>query len=240
MTTRRPGKESSNHHMTERSLRCLGALVPLLLACAGSVGPPLGAGFDIRRGDPSGAPISKDIGLIADSHAHYLWGQPTYIQTNIADQMVSPSAIRTPEGDFWGPTTELWFLDKALPNLPLVHLGDATDIACQDEYTTFLTLMGNHKTTSKQPWFEAPGNHDSYFYGNYYEVGGDWSLACSGKPLTKPTFITWYLSALAGQVGPDGKPDVISEAHAEDLKKPTGDVEVTAPFGSGLLKAVAW
>jgi hypothetical protein len=233
-------------------LIALAAAMPLVAGCSlvsqllnsNSPGPPLLDGFDIVTGEPGGDVISRTVGIIADSHAHYLWGEPTLLQTNLADRL-SPSAIRTPQGDLWGATMQAWFLEKAIPSRPIIHLGDAADIACIDEYTAFLTLMAARKQQdpTHPPWFQAPGNHDSNFYGNYYDFGDAWSRACSGHPLVKSMFVKWYLDALTSQTGGDGQPDIIPAALAPQLKALSGKIDIdVASFRPqpGMLASLAW
>ena len=205
------------------------------LFCSDSGGTPLPAAFEIVSGTPQGEAISRTVTIIADSHAHHLWGKPNPLQTEIGDQ-VSPSAIRTPQADLWGPYFQQWMLAFGLKKRPLIHLGDASDLACADEYEAFIAMMNARPDATAFPWFQAPGNHDAYFYGNYHEKGGDWQAACAGStPMTKDMLVGRYLSALAGQPYRDGGIGLLA---GQKLNARTGRFDDLG--GGGLLSAVAW
>ncbi len=205
------------------------------LFCSDSGGTPLPAAFEVVSGAPQGDAISRTVTIIADSHAHHLWGKPNLLQTEIGDR-VSPSAIRTPQADLWGPYFQRWMLAFGLKKRPLVHLGDAADLACADEYEAFIAMMDGRPDAATFPWFQAPGNHDAYFYGNFHEKGGDWQAACAGStPLTKDLLVRRYLSALVGQPYRDGGTSILA---GQRLNVPTARFDDLG--GGGLLSAVAW
>jgi len=212
-----------------------GCSVICSLLCSSGAGPPLAPRFDIRHGHASDATaLSRAVGLIADTHAHYLWGEPTFIQTNLADK-ISASAIRTPQGDLWGPDAERWLLRHALGGKPIIHLGDAADIACIAEYDAFLAMMNDpaNRQGPAQPWFAVPGNHDAYFYGNYQDTTGAWDQACKGSgKLTKSELVTRYLGALAAQ------PDPGAQQLAANVTR--SDYRIDAIGTGGMLVSAAW
>jgi len=213
-------------------MKALSVVLAMNATASCADGPSLASRFDILNGQANGRAASIPVGIIADTHAHYLWGRPTFIQNPLADR-ISASAIRTPQSDLWGPDTEEWLLDR-LVTTPLIHLGDAADIACVAEYDQFLRMMSRHQAKSHQPWFSVPGNHDSYFYGNYQDTGGHWDAACDGsRKLVKSDLVKWYLSALAMQ------PDPKVAAIAGQLGAPSGTID-TPKDRPGLLAAVAW
>lgn len=187
-------------------------------SCATPPPPSLSSAYEILDGQPAdAAPTTGAIVLIADSHYHYLLGRPTFFQTRFADQRFSNSAIRSPQLDLFGDE----FLQEALDREvgakgraeAIVHLGDALDFACDDEWAHFLAQM----STSNAPWVMTPGNHDAFYFGNFDapNIADDWKASCSqgGVPIRKDRFIALYLQALANQPMNTGLRAVISAKH---------------------------
>jgi len=67
---------------SRRRLAVLCAASGALVACGS--GTNLSPTFTILRNPPpTPNQLSRQVALIADSHAHYLYGAPTVIQTNV-------------------------------------------------------------------------------------------------------------------------------------------------------------
>jgi len=177
-----------------------------LAACGG--GTNLSPRYTILRNPPpTPNQLSRQVALIADSHAHYLYGTPTVIQTNVADWF-SASAIRPPQADLWGWRFLRWTLGAIHADVPIIHLGDVSDISCASEFEHFLEEMA--RVQGRKRWVYAPGNHDGFFYGNYDGAttpASLWGQACAGSaPLDKAGVVSGYLGALKKQ-GSVSEPD---------------------------------
>jgi len=129
-----------------------------LAACGG--GTNLSPRYTILRNPPpTPNQLSRQVALIADSHAHYLYGTPTVIQTNVADWF-SASAIRPPQADLWGWRFLRWTLGAIHADVPIIHLGDVSDISCASEFEHFLEEMAvrrRHGRHLGQPLLDQTG-----------------------------------------------------------------------------------
>jgi len=188
----------------------------LFAACSPPRHPSLSAEFTPRSRAPTDAELATGgIMVVADNQMHYLFGEPTLFRTRFTDAWVSETAIRPPQLDLFGQD---WFravLKAKTPSMmAVVHLGDALDFACAEEWNEFTRVM----TASAVPWAMAPGNHDAYFFGNFEvaprttsrgarvaasRVKRLWEASCAGAggPMRKDRFVKSYLRALAGQLG---------------------------------------
>lgn len=208
--------------------------------CMRSLGPGLLTGFDFVSTAPqeNTTLLSTPVLLVADTHAHHLYGEPLFVTTNLADKL-STTAIRPPQSDLYGQDSFAWMLDVAQKRTPLLHLGDTADASCVDEFEAFLRVM--NRAPDPPPWFVAPGNHDGYFYGNSSEDprGGSWTAACAdgSKPMTKADFLDLYLDALAKQTDPGARQlaDVRS-AHADEASHEM----IATPAPGALFLGAAW
>lgn len=108
--------------------------------------------------------LGTSIAIIADNQFHLPTGDHYYLENMTADKFVDV-AVRPPQSNLFGPyafeillnSINNWNVDLIL------HLGDAPDISCPQEFSNFLDIIS---TTSKHPWIFTPGNHDGYFTGN--------------------------------------------------------------------------
>ena len=203
---------------SRRRLAVLCAASGALVACGS--GTNLSPTFTILRNPPpTPNQLSRQVALIADSHAHYLYGAPTVIQTNVADWF-SASAIRPPQADLWGWRFLRWTLGAIHADVPIIHLGDVGDISCAAEFEHFLDEMT--RVQARKRWVYAPGNHDGFFYGNYDGITAPvslslWAQACAGSaPLDKAGVVSTYLGALKKQ-GSVPEPDPGFKQFAEQF-----------------------
>src|SRR3990172_6200176 len=166
----------------------------LLSAC--HYKPPLSAQYSILDEQPDGTPLSSRVLLVADNQLHHLYGDPFWMRSEFADKLVR-SAIRPVQIDLYGNGLLKWVLERYGPRLPVIHLGDALDLACTEEFNKFIEIM----TGAERGWFMAPGNHDGYLFGNIHGDEKNWSEACArgGTPMTKNAFVKAYLDTLVRQ-----------------------------------------
>ncbi|MEZ4427988.1 MAG: metallophosphoesterase [Nannocystaceae bacterium] len=173
-------------------------LAALTLAVGCQRSPSLATPYALPLTEPNGRALTGRFLLVSDNQLHHLYGDPYWTRTQIADRVI-PSAIRPVQLDLFGRDLLRWALERpSARKKPIIHLGDATDIACVDELTAFFAVM--RRATSA--WFMAPGNHDMYFVGNGVFSPRHWQRACkrAGGPLDKNTFINMYLDqGLGGQ-----------------------------------------
>lgn len=158
---------------------------------------PLTHGWDILERNPSDAePVSSKALLIADNQIHHLYGDPFLQRSVFIDKYFSGVAIRPPQLDLFGPELLRWALQSAQA-MPVIHLGDALDLACVAEFDAFEQAMSG----SGRAWVMTPGNHDAYFFGNFEDIEHFWQLACrrGGGPLRKDALITRYIQSLGKQ-----------------------------------------
>lgn len=102
--------------------------------------------------------------------------------------------------DVWGQQVLAWILGHNKDARLVVHLGDAANIGCTNEFDRFLAVM----TAQDRPWVMAPGNHDSLMLGNFsidrFE-GSSWPQECesrgrgSDEHMDKNEFIRRYTTA---------------------------------------------
>ena len=184
-----------------RRLLTLGFLTMSVVAgcsgCGSSDPAALPAGWNILSSkDGDGRPASRRVLLIADSQLHHLYGDPIIEGTPLIDRKVSSTAIRPPQLDLFGQELLRWAVDRARGRTPILHLGDALDLACVAEFEQFAAIMSGPGNPS---WVMTPGNHDAYFFGNFDDLQGHWDRACrrGGGPLTKDALVARYLQELA-------------------------------------------
>lgn len=146
----------------------------------------------IERPKPLDSEDAIQVQLVADNQTHYVWTEDSTTSTALDANGVG---IRPVALDLFG----LSLLEHALDERrdtgePIVHLGDAADVACVAEIEPFFETMNR----AGRPWVFAPGNHDMALMGNFDPAGEEWVRACAplGK-LDKNTLITRYLDAQA-------------------------------------------
>jgi hypothetical protein len=122
----------------------------------------------------------------------------------------------------------------------VIHLGDALNLSCREEYDRFLATMSK----ARKVWFMAPGNHDGIYFGSSGNKR-EWETACDGGggPFTKAEFVEAYLrDVLAGRSGAGlrhrGDPGA-----AEFARYFRGQARADWPYRGGRqswLRRVAW
>ena len=167
--------------------------------------------------------MTNDLGFyfVSDNQFNNFLGDPQLMRTKIADRIVVV-AIRPPRLDLFAPDILEHTIRKQGPDNYIIHLGDATNIACWNEWNKFTYRMQPDILGKKmhKGWVMVPGNHDFFFLGNtagshFRKTGGikqTWAAACNDKDypnkapkrlksriLTKGNFILAYLSELATQ-----------------------------------------
>ena len=177
------------------------ALFVILLVNAACQSPPsLNGDWGIPPQEPlGGVPASLNVAIIADNQLHHLYGDPVWLRSGFTNQVVSV-AIRPVQLDFYAPAILQWIVEDIGDRLPLIHLGDALNAGCVWEWNTFVAIMNQ----TGRGWFMAPGNHDSYYFGNGHFALDDWLRVCDtgdGKDgrMTKDRLVEHYLRALADQ-----------------------------------------
>ena len=191
---------------------------------------------------------TREVMLVADCQFHNLYSK-ALPERDLSTKEVVPTAIRAPQLDLFSPDVLKWVLRNGAPDSDVIlHLGDALDLACENEFYQFLGVM---KQAGK-PWFMAPGNHDFFYFGNYEPRHEDlWESAChgGGKPLHKDRFIRLYVSVILRQ-DDDGVAALAKALNVEpDPNKPLTEVasklpeayDWKAPFETkGFLKRISW
>lgn len=218
-------------------------LLPLLVVLGCSGKPQLPSGYVVASGDQGGArPISRGVLLIADNQQHYLYGEPVWIRTALVDKFVQ-SAIRAPQLDLFGPSVLEWVLKNHADIAPVIHLGDALNLSCVEEYDRFVATMRH----AGKGWFIAPGNHDGIYFGSS-SSHSEWAAVCQGGggPMSKAAFVDRYVrEALAGKhaSGPVNAATVTDPGTAEFAARFDGRSAGTWTYSgtkTPWLRRVAW
>ena len=165
-------------------------------ACGGGSEISLSHAWEILPDDRRSSEIlSRKVLLFADNQVHHLYGEPFLQRSVFTDKHVSGTAIRPPQLDLFGQDLFRWALGSQHPDMPVIHLGDALDLACEGEFDEFAAIMKE----SRRPWAMAPGNHDGFFFGNFDSTEHFWRKACDGggAPLPKHQFIRRYVTEIA-------------------------------------------
>lgn len=189
------------------------AFVFLLAAC-GSRGKAYGLGpeFTIEAGSMENAHmISRDVFIIADTQFHHGLGSAGWMRSGLVDKYVG-SAIRPPLLDLFVGDLASWFLDLHGITPPIIHLGDVADLSCWSEVREFEAMMARYVARKRGtvPWFITPGNHDGYFFGNFWDdpkhPDNTWKRACAwaqdeaaSKPFTHDQVVQWVVDTAKNQ-----------------------------------------
>jgi hypothetical protein len=128
--------------------------------------------------------------FLSDNQFNNYLMDPNIIRNTIFDSF-NPVAIRPPQLDLFAPDMLSWVLDKYAANKHLIHLGDALNVACQNEWKLHVEKMNPIQFGKKvhKGWVMLPGNHDAFYYGNtagntYFKRGfvtGSWKDTCNSK-----------------------------------------------------------
>jgi hypothetical protein len=191
---------------------------------------------------------SRPVLLVADCQLHNLLSLPV-ADRDLSSESLAETSIRPPQLDLFAPDVLRWILaNEKEPYDVILHLGDAMDFACADEFESFVRVMGS----AGKPWLMAPGNHDCFYFGSYDPVNPKiWDDACDGAggKVTKDRFIRLYVAALLQQ----SDPGMAGLAESLGLQAERGaplaklaeripdDHEYRRTVGaSGFLVAIAW
>lgn len=141
---------------------------------------------------------TRKVLLVSDCQLFNLYTD-TVPERNLSSQSLIQTAIRSPQVNLFSGDVLRWILtDPELDVSGVLHLGDAADLACENEFREFQELMA----TSGRPWLMAPGNHDCYYFGNYHPDRPElWERACyaAGEPLEKDRYVRMYIAGLLQQ-----------------------------------------
>ncbi|HEX2688476.1 MAG TPA: hypothetical protein VHN14_17720, partial [Kofleriaceae bacterium] len=181
-------------------------------------------------------------------------GDAGWMRSELVDKYVG-SAIRPPVLELFVGDLGAWFLHMYGNTLPAIHLGDAADLSCRSELQSFEVMMAAYVGRAHVPWFFAPGNHDGYFFGNYYEdpspgSPNTWAQACAGakdaeasKPLLHSDVVRWVLATVARQPDEGAKELAGKLVAAEDGRGEATVANLEAigkPPNYRMLTGVAW
>ena len=105
--------------------------------------------------------------FVSDNQFNNIFGDPQLLRTKMADKVVVV-AIRPPRLDLFAPDMLEHTLKKQGKGNFIIHLADATNIACKNEWTKFVTRMKPERFGKKvhEGWVMVTGNHDFIFLGN--------------------------------------------------------------------------
>lgn len=133
---------------------------------------------------------TNGVTLVGDSQKFHIGSSAFLFRSGFTDRYLSNSALRVPQEDLFGDS--LLALALVSDADYTVHLGDALDLSCTDEWRDFVELMN----ASGRAWFWTPGNHDGYFFGNFVGPPQQWEAGCHpALPMTKDVIIREYLTA---------------------------------------------
>jgi 3',5'-cyclic AMP phosphodiesterase CpdA len=157
----------------------------------------ISARYEIMPQKPDGFAVSKRVLLVADNQLNHLYGDPFWLRNELFDKVVNVT-IRPVQQDLFGQDILKWILQYYGRFIPVVHLGDGTNLACEGEFNQFREIMDS----AGGPWVMAPGNHDAYLLGNLHTEKEDWwrqACARAQGPMTKDRFVRAYLGHLKSQ-----------------------------------------
>lgn len=177
----------------------------------------------VARMRPETSAVPMDVLVLSDNQEHNVFAGALRSLSGKAEAAITPVAIRSPQVNLWSRLVLEHFVQDALegPDAArlVLHLGDAADVACTNEFDTFVTSM-QRATDGRTPWLWTPGNHDSFMAGNlnsyvaksakesfkdaYEKEWTTWAGACASpdatsQPLTKELLLQRYLKALEAQ-----------------------------------------
>jgi len=149
---------------------------------------PTSTGVRVLPSEPDGyQAISKSLVFLGDNQTHYLMGKSFKLQSAQIDR-VSAAAIRPPVLNLFSRPLVEWSLRHVVKDVggAVIHLGDALDISCKQEFHEFQQIVNT--TLAKKKWALAPGNHDGFFFGNFDDNGlvPGWDKACDAAARPEP------------------------------------------------------
>jgi predicted phosphodiesterase len=170
--------------------------IPLIAFLSCTIKQPMSSLYEIAPSKPRGPSISRTVMLVADNQLNHLYGDPMWMRSSFVDKIV-PVAVRPVQQDLFGQDILRWVMQYYGARWPVIHLGDGTNMACSGELESFIQIM----STATKPWVMAPGNHDTFLFGNSSINHAEWEAACqrADGPTTKDRFIRRYLLELQRQ-----------------------------------------
>jgi hypothetical protein len=187
--------------------------------------------------EPGSADVtrSRPVMLIADNQFRYMGGSGLFETTAFANSFFG-AANRPMPVHLLSEEVFAWVLAQN-GNRPIIHLGDACDISCRDEYLLFVHRMKE----AGAPWVMAPGNHDGFFLGNSdqewrFQVE-NWKGACAGggAPMTKGDLVALYLASQFDLASGTAAGDSLAEAFGWDAADLTAGLEPDHLYSTRLL-----
>jgi hypothetical protein len=122
----------------------------------------------------SSGPVRTSAIFVADPQFHHVLGQALR-SSSLGMDAIASTAIRPPSLNLLAPTVFRLLVSEARTRVgpdgsgvPLIVLGDATNIACTSEWQTFSAVMA--ESAAGGPWLVAHGNHDSFMMGNLRSI----------------------------------------------------------------------
>lgn len=116
---------------------------------------------------PATGMLNLPIFFISDNQFHNFMTDPTALRNKLADKFVRV-AIRPPLQDLFAKDLFIYAMEKYSRGNYVIHLGDSLNISCKNEWNNFEEAMnmGMPGNRLNKGWVMAPGNHDSFFFGN--------------------------------------------------------------------------
>lgn len=184
---------------------------------------------------PKKGMVDLPIYFISDNQFQNYLSDPTALRNKISDKLVGV-AIRPPLLDLFAKDLFLFSMGKYSKDKFVIHLGDALNTSCKSEWKSFEEAINGSGLGDRihKGWVMAPGNHDSFFFGNTLSVslsqGGpvlkSWVDACNtvypplkkGNPkdfiFTKDVFVKSYYRNLLNE----GKENPLDFPKVKDVK----------------------
>jgi 3',5'-cyclic AMP phosphodiesterase CpdA len=167
----------------------------------------------------------RTVLVIADNQERQLTGAPLASMSPISERVVTSVALRSPLANVGGMLLmqEVIGFGRRHGADLVLHLGDAADISCPDE---FLSTMDALESAAPGAWFIAPGNHDGLLAGTFARYQP--SLAQVNAPKAPihttapnepmPVGRSWLHACLSpGNIGDRERADVLTKGDVVEL-----------------------
>jgi 3',5'-cyclic AMP phosphodiesterase CpdA len=147
-----------------RAIGSLGVFAALLSGCGA-------ADYEAKSAAPaadiaSAQTLGRPILLLGDNQVQHLFGKGVFERTGLSDY-VARTAVRPVQLDMFAHQL-LIDACRAVPDVPIIHLGDAANSACVQELDRTFALM--RACGDDRPWVMAPGNHDAFLMGSVHRT----------------------------------------------------------------------
>lgn len=105
--------------------------------------------------------------IIADNQEHNLTGGSLKSFSRLTDRLVTSVGLRSPLANVGGRLLmkEALKFGREQGAELVLHLGDATDISCENELNSVFKALDEE--IPNHMWFMSPGNHDGLLAGNF-------------------------------------------------------------------------